>query len=428
MAVAARGLAAAATDPHRKRVIARYVFVYLDDVIRFGAAWRNELAREDATRAAAESSLPALDRLRADWDHYQHVRDYIAAKRKPREPDAELDQLASFKLWADIGELSVSTLVDDAVEFYVQLAAVSRLRLVDLAPAVTDRVADALDALDPVNEEALISITASTFGADRASAFPIRMGGEIGRVVPLINDVAENVLTLREIAPLLDQGSALDRLVRCQLPSELNELLRLAVGPAPDAPPSSERSLLDLYSQPTAPSAPKKQLEGLRDAMSQSTRNEIYDWRNRLGAHIDASTPWSGLRAEIDSMDLESNGILGLADTVVLWLDVCACSPAGPLPLLFPARQAKSVIDRNPELREALAFGDPDAERGIGSLPSALPPSGLDSPYGVWVPGPPGVPVSAVVAGMHAARSREVQARVEAAHERERRRGRRGNR
>lgn len=214
--------------------------------------------------------------------------------------------------------------------------------------------------------------------------------------------------------------------MRCQLPSEVNELLRLAVGPAPSAPPSSDPSLVDLYSEPGAPRCPKEQLEGLRDAVAVSTRDEIYDWRNRLGAHIDASTPWSELQAGIDSMELESNGMLALADNVVLWLDVCACSPAGPLALLFPVRQAKSVIDRNPELREALMFDDPDSEDGVGNRPSALPPPTLDSPYGVWVPGPAGVPLSAVVAGMHAARSREVRARVEAAQERaqERRRAR----
>lgn len=260
------------------------------------------------------------------------MRDYIAAKRQPREPDPALDQLASFTLWIDIGELSVSTLVDDAVEFYVQLATVSAVSLVDLAPAVPDRVAHTLDALDPVNDEGLISITASSFGAGRASAFPIRMGGEIGRLVPLINDVAEHVVTLREIVPFVKHGSALDRLLRCQLPSEINELLRLAVGPAPGAPSSSDRSLLGLYSEPGAPSGPKTPLEGLRDAIASSTRKEIHDWRNRLGAHIDAPTPWSELQAGIDSMALESNGTLDLADTVVLWLDVCACSPAGPLP------------------------------------------------------------------------------------------------
>lgn len=414
MAVAARELAVAASDPHRKRVIARYVFVYLDDVIRFGAAWRNQLARQDSTSAAAESASPPLDRLRRDWDDYQHVRDYIAAKRQRRDADAASDQLVSFKLWAEIGELSVVTLVDDAVEFYVQLAAVSGVSSVDLAPTVPELRGRALDALDPVNEEGLISITASSFGAGRASAFPIRMGGEIGRLVPLINDVAENVVTLREIAPLVDRGSALDRLVRCQLPAEMNELLRLAVGPAPDARPASGQSLLDLYSEPGAPPAPKEQLEGLRNAIAPTTRNEIHDWRNRLGAHIDAPTPWSELRAGIDSMDLESSGMLALADSVLLWLDTCACSLAGPLPLLFPVRHAKSVIDRNPELRRALAFDDPDADDGVGSRPSALPPPELDTPYGVWVPAPAGVPLSAVVAGMQAARGREVQARVKA--------------
>lgn len=66
MAIAAPGLADAADDDHRRRVVARYVFVYLDDVIKFAERWRNQLLNTTTTRAAAESAPPALDRLRQD--------------------------------------------------------------------------------------------------------------------------------------------------------------------------------------------------------------------------------------------------------------------------------------------------------------------------------------------------------------------------
>ena len=66
MAIAARALARAANSPHRKRVVARYVFVYIDDVIRLGAPWRNQVRRQQTGRAAADSALPSLTRLRQD--------------------------------------------------------------------------------------------------------------------------------------------------------------------------------------------------------------------------------------------------------------------------------------------------------------------------------------------------------------------------
>jgi hypothetical protein len=123
MAVAARALAAAAPTDHRKRVLARYVFVYLHDVIRFAPAWRNALVRDPRSRATAEAAKPALERLRRDWETYADIRHYLAAKRQPRHPgDKAADQLAAFRLWADIGDLSVETLTDDALEIYAQLA------------------------------------------------------------------------------------------------------------------------------------------------------------------------------------------------------------------------------------------------------------------------------------------------------------------
>ena len=47
-------------------------FVYLDDVIKFAALVPSF---GDGTRRS-ESALPALERLRRDWRHYQDVRDY----------------------------------------------------------------------------------------------------------------------------------------------------------------------------------------------------------------------------------------------------------------------------------------------------------------------------------------------------------------
>jgi hypothetical protein len=251
MAIAARALVGATSDPHRKRVIGRYVFVYLHDVIRFAAHWRNTLARASPTRPAADSALPALQRLRQDWDQYQNVRHFIGAKRQVRDRvDAAVDQLESFRLWTDIGELSVGALVEDAVELYVQLSSVSPLPPVDLAPSASFDVVAALATLDAVGEAGLLEIAASSFSGGRANTFPVRQGGEVGRLVPLLNDVAENIQTLCAIAELGELQPPFNHLVRCQLPSEIDELLRLSLGPSPGAPLSTDRSLLELYLEP----------------------------------------------------------------------------------------------------------------------------------------------------------------------------------
>lgn len=71
MAIAAPGLADAADDDHRRRVVARYVFVYLDDVIKFAERWRNQRLNTTTTPsgrrispASSGSTPPGLTALR----------------------------------------------------------------------------------------------------------------------------------------------------------------------------------------------------------------------------------------------------------------------------------------------------------------------------------------------------------------------------
>jgi hypothetical protein len=410
MAIAARSLSASAADAHRRRVIARYVFVYLDDVIRFAAPWRNRLRADPRSRAAADSALPALKRLRQDWKDYQHVRDYLAAKRQPRNPSSRVaDELESFELWADIGELAVGTLVDDAIEVYAQLAAVTALPPVDYEPVCPPPLAAALRELDALGEEGSIEIAASSFGADRPGAFPIRMGGDIGRLVPLMNDVAENIMTLHALMGPASGQPIFEQLVRCQLPSELHELLILAVGPEPGGPTSTQPSLLELYSKPDSPPGPKLQLEELRDWISASIdRPQLRDWRNRVGAHIDAESPWKE-ELETGMANLDLAPISRVIDHVLDWLEACALEPHGPFALLFPARKLKSLFQTGSQ--RGLSYDDPDAVSELANIPSALPPARFaDAPYMVWVAG--GSNLSAAVAGMHAARARELEEKM----------------
>jgi hypothetical protein len=412
MAVAARALVGATTDPHRKRVVARYAFVYLHDVVRFAPPWRNAVLQDARYGPTAEAALPALERLRRDWDHYQNIRHFLGAKRQPREPtDAAADQLKSFELWADIGELSVGTLIDDAVELYVQLAAATALAPIELDPKPSPELAEAMSALDALGEAGLLEMTATSFGAGKAGSFPVRQGGAVGRLIPLLNDIAENIQTLRAAVSKVGEFSVLDQLLRCQLPSEIDELLRLSVGPAPNAASSPEKSLLDLFCEPKKASEPREVLEQLRDSIAPQTRESLHDWRNRIGAHIDAETPWHELEPAIREMDLTA--ICELADHVLLWLELAATQPGGPVLLLLSARRMKGVIDAIPGRETSLPYANPDVD--AGAVTSALPPPYVDSDSIVWVAGPMGSTLSPAVAGMIAGRNRELQERLAAA-------------
>jgi hypothetical protein len=382
MALAARALARAAPDSHYKRVLARYVFVHLDDVIRFGSAWRNEVRAQ--SEPAFRAAQPALERLRGDWDgRFADIRDYIGAKRQPRSSDIAADELESFRLWADIGELSVDTLLDDAVEFYSQLAAVSGLSELDYDPKAPDGATEAIRALRPLGEESFLELTATSFGAARGPSVRVRMGGEIGRIIPLINDIAEALVTLQMLWPAVQGSPLFERLIRCQLPSELNELLRLSVGSYPSAA-SQPKSLLALYEDPGMPKAPTDQLRGLRDFIAPSTRAELLEWRNKVGAHTDAELPWEEIDESIDGLDVAP--VLVLVNEVLLWLDGAACAVQGPLPLLLPERHLRSMHESAMESTASLDYADPDTQL---PAPGSPLPDIENSQVMCWVEAPP---------------------------------------
>ena len=413
MACAARALARAAPSDHLKRVLARYVFVHLDDVVRYGATWRNQLLKNPRTKPTAEAALPALERLRRDWSTYEHVRDFIAAKRQPRDAaDAAADQLATFEIWIDIGELSVETLVDDAIELYAQLAALEGLPPVDAEPVVNRAVRRALAEFDPIGEEAFLEVNASSFGAARPNTASVRMGGAIGRLLPLINDVGESAALLARLASVPELDEPIKRLVVCALPSEIHELLRLTVGPPASVQQHTPdtTSLLALYTAAGRPSDAMAVLQHLEGSIAQETQESLLDWRNRLGAHTDDLTPWETLEAGIDAVALDD--YVRAFDSIDLQLQHAACTAGGPVLLMLGNRRFKSMFPTT-GYETAPTYQDADTSNDPGELRSALPPEYADSEHVVWVNGPQGSVMSAAVAGMIAGRSREVTERLE---------------
>jgi hypothetical protein len=417
MAAAARALARAAPSDHLKRVLGRYAFVHLHDVDRFARVWRNQLLKDPATKLTAEAAMPALTRLGTDWTTYREVRHYLAAKRQPRDDaDPAIDQLSSFELWADIGLLSVETLVDDAIELYYQLAAMAALPPIEPEPEPFVSVLAALAAFHPVGEEAFLEVNASTFAAARPNTASIRMGGAIGRLIPLINDVAESAALMSALARAPDLGGPIERLVTCALPSEIHELLRLTIGP-PDSvqqhsPDTS--SLLALYAASPRPPDALTVLRHLDSTFPQDTQESLLDWRNRLGAHTDDETPWSELEAGIEATDLAN--YTRMFDHIELNLEHAACTAGGPVLMMLGARRLKSLFPLEGYAKH-LAYDDTDASSEPGELRSSLPPAYADSEHVIWVNGPEGSHLTAAVAGMIAGRSRDVTERLEALRE-----------
>lgn len=293
----------------------------------------------------------------------------------------------------------------------MQLAALESLPAIDSEPTVPSAVRDALAELDPIGEEGFLEATASSFGAAKRNALPIRMGGEIGALIALINDVADSAATLSALVPVVGDVEPFRRLLACQLPSEINELLRLTIGPHPSVQgrKPDAGSLLVLYRQPERAPEPLQALEELRASIDERTLDELLDWRKRIGAHIDADCPWELLEQGIESQSLDD--LVPLLDHVRLRLEIAACTPGGPILLLMHGRHLKSLL-ATAGYEGGLPYEEGEQGREIAQLISALPPPEVDSEFVIWTGGPSGSLLSAGVAGMIAGRNSELRERL----------------
>jgi hypothetical protein len=83
MMAAASVLAGTAPDDFRRRVLARWVFIYRHEFIRWARRAKNELRGRDDMRDMVRELGRALDELeKRDWGSYEDIRHRIAAHRQ----------------------------------------------------------------------------------------------------------------------------------------------------------------------------------------------------------------------------------------------------------------------------------------------------------------------------------------------------------
>lgn len=113
---AAAVLAATAPDDFRRRIIARPVFVYAHEFLRWARRAKNDLKRLPNTRHAIGRIEPMLTRFAGhDYGPYEDIRHGIVAHRRPLGTTATGgDELATVVAWLDISDATVRILAEDA--------------------------------------------------------------------------------------------------------------------------------------------------------------------------------------------------------------------------------------------------------------------------------------------------------------------------
>lgn len=393
MLLSAGVLADCAPDALQQRTLARYVFLYGDALLLWARRWRNQLRRQ-GTRVRA----PAVDDLAAIIGGLDGVRHVLTAKRQSAEPWRADDIEATAALWDAVSPAHTSALGDAAIRSWHELAredpADSLLPLIGLSPAILSRCRSAL----PERSTDCWYVAADTWADLRPFTLPTAQGGEIGRRIAQINDVAVHLDASLRLAPVLYGHPPYDWLVRSALVLELSSLLDLALGPPPGEGRNVLFSLRDLCRRFHASDA--------ADELDRLSESLVAGWdyirwaRNKLAAHIDDELPVGHLHDHLVQLDYA--GIARMAEHVLDWLDALGCRLELKL-LLLGERPIRSW-STDPG---APAAGRP--ERPI--LRGALVPlfRNVDSPFMIGTGSSMG---SAVVAGITSGRRPTPRSRI----------------
>lgn len=319
MLLVASLLADCAPGDLQQRALARYAFLYADALLEWARRWRNKLKRVPATKAVAGEAKPLTDTLASILDSAGGVRDYLAAKRQSVAGMRADDIEGTLLLWAAVNPSTVQALGETAIKLYDTLNSSngpqpSIVQFLGLGEAHANAIRAALPTRDPD----YWYLAADTAADLRPFTLPAAQGGNLGRLIAQINDIAGHLDTLLRIAPLVDDVLPYDWLVRSAIIVELNALLDLAVG----APPGHKRNvmycLLDVCRRGRAQEAADL-LERLRDSIGVEGWSYIRQTRNTIGAHLDDKLTISRIHQELIEMDYQ--GVVRLAEHTLDWLD-----------------------------------------------------------------------------------------------------------
>jgi hypothetical protein len=392
MLLAAAELAGWAPEDIQQRALARYCFLYADSALEWLRRWRNQLKRDSLTARRARAAKTSISQLAEILDHAGGVRDYLAAKRQTVAAIRADDLEATARLWMAVNAANVEAICATAIVSFDTLSGEgtqdSITSYLGLPATYRRAVRDAF----PLRDHSHWCLAADTAADLRLHTLPAAGGGEMGRRIAQINDVAAHLDTLLPIAAILEDALIYDWLVRSAIVVELSALLDLALGPPPHHPHNVIFSLLDLCHGERL-SAAKADLDSLRDSIGDEGWDYVREARNRIGAHVDANLRMLEIHEHLLYLDYQ--GVTRLARHVLDWLDAIGVVHLDLRLLVLPERPIRSW----PTDRRKPAPGRPEREVLTGSLARLF--RRIDSPYMTVSGSSLG---SAVIAGVTASR------------------------
>lgn len=355
MLYAAATLAECAPDDLQARALARYTFMYADAFLGWARRWRVQLSHNKRTERLAHQAKTGLRALENALDSAGQIRNYLAAKRQPVASMRSDDVEATSLLWAAVNHPNVHAIWQAAHSSYQELSGEDITAAMEVDAAVLRAVSEALPARDTTHWY----LAADTPADRRLHTLPAAQGGELGRIVAQINDVANHLDVLLRLAPVLYGVLPFDWLIRSAMVIEVDSLLNLAIGRR--YVNKISYPLIDLCRAGRSEVAADR-LDQVRAGIDRPGWDYVCLLRNKLGAHVDSHLTMIEIHQHL--IELDYLGVVRLAESLLDQLDALGATQMDLKLLLFGERKINSW----PVDPEVVAPGRPH----VPVLPGAL--------------------------------------------------------
>lgn len=303
---AAAVLAGEAPDDFRRRIIARSVFVYAHEFLRWARRAKNELKTVPNARQVIRRLEPLLMRFAEhDYGPYEEIRHRIGAHRQPFG-DAIGDQVGGDEAWLDISDATVHILAEDARTMWNELADGYAMPRLETFPPVSPELRKALDqrGFDPLPEGVVVG--AGSFDASRPHAVAVRQGGELGE---RIRQLVDSIRTVQVLSLLLHATVTHEPYWRVTISALATEAATL-VDLLYEQPPSTGRAhrhapLVELLRRD--PGAPALRIvEYGFEQLDKKALAHVRGLRDTIGAHVDERRTVAQLNRDLEMADLKA--------------------------------------------------------------------------------------------------------------------------
>ncbi|TAF08198.1 MAG: hypothetical protein EAZ77_07440 [Nostocales cyanobacterium] len=283
----------------QKRVVARYVLVYLDSFFKFAGELKNQIDRNTIgiSKQKIKKNSQNINKLQHDdyESFYSKIRDKLAAHRK------DLSIVELVEVWNEIDNTTVKVFVQDAIDIYKSMGELNSIipRFISSPDLANLELQERLN--DLFNEPIQIEISSDNLAPTRQNTIYALASNELQERVFQIVSISKTLFYIIKLENTFIVGQDTHRLWKVMV---ILDIFNFIDNIYPRAERYKIKSLLEICQE--------SQLRGYsilnaaynsRDILREDKFRQI---RNKIAAHVEVKkeTSIAELLAELDSIDI----------------------------------------------------------------------------------------------------------------------------